>query len=143
MQGYKEWFNEFGEKQKAIVNKLIGKNFTQDEIIDYFDFESMCVNEVDFCVLYKDHKKCHDIKELNCYMCACDNFRFDENGIKNQGSYKIMSECNIGNGENFGAKNVVHQDCSSCSVPHHKSYVKKRFSYDWFEIMKDVDVTKD
>ncbi len=38
--------------------------------------------------------------------------------------------------EEFAANGVIHQDCSSCSVPHHQSYVLKNFSLNWLEMMK-------
>lgn len=60
---------------------------TKQEIIEYFRFENMVKNEPDFCPLYKDNKKCHDMEDLNCYLCACPHFRFDDNGFK-----KILME---------------------------------------------------
>ncbi len=41
----------------------------------------MVEKENDFCLLYKDNKKCHDYEDLNCYLCACPYFRFDDEGI--------------------------------------------------------------
>ena len=55
---------------------------SDEEVIAYFKFENMVKKEPDFCPLYKDNKKCHDMKELNCYLCACPNFRFDDEGFK-------------------------------------------------------------
>jgi len=80
------------------------------------------------------------MKILNCYLCACPNFRFSEEGIGEYNGHKILSRCDINNGEKFASKGVIHQDCSSCSVPHHKSYVEKHFSFDWLEIMKKCRV---
>ena len=135
---YERWFNSHGEKHAKIVTKLKEKNLSVDEIIEYFEFENMCQNESDFCQLYKTKTKCHELEYLNCYLCACPNFRFDDAGLGEYGNYKILSRCNINNGSEFRHENSIHQDCSKCSVPHHKEYVKKHFSYDWFEIMKEV-----
>ncbi len=133
---YNSWFDAHAIKHKKIVDKLVEKNYTKGQIIDYFDFDSMVQNENDFCPLYKDNKKCHDMESLNCYLCACPNFRFNDEGLENYNEFKVLSKCSINNGEKFMGKGVIHQDCSSCSVPHHKSFVSKVFDYDWRVIMK-------
>jgi len=137
---YESWHNEFANKHKKIVDKLIAKNYTQEQIIDYFDFDNMVKEENDFCPLYKDNKKCHDMESLNCYLCACPNFRFNDAGIKEYNGKKILSQCDINNGEKFAGDNVIHQDCSSCTVPHHKSYIRKNFDLDWRKIMKQTNI---
>jgi len=135
--GYNDWFKNHAEKHKKIVDKLVQKGFTKEQIINYFDFENMKKEEVEFCPLYAKNKKCHDMESLNCYLCACPNFRFNENGLGTYNEFRILSRCNIHNGKEFAGKGVIHQDCSSCSVPHHKTYVEKHFDLDWLEIMKD------
>ena len=127
---YISWINQHKIKHKKLVEKL--SHLSDDEIIDYFDFENMVKNEIDFCPLYKENKKCHDIQELNSYLCACPNFRLSE----------TKSTCNINSkdgGSIVSKKNgFIHQDCSKCSVPHKKDYVKKIFNRDWSFIMKNV-----
>ena len=135
--GYSEWFEKHAAKHKKIVDKLVKKNFTKEQIIDYFDFDNMVKNENDFCPLYKEPKKCHDMEKLNCYLCACPNFRFNDAGLGSYNEFKILSECSIDNGEKFAGKGVIHQDCSSCSVPHHKAYIEKNFDLDWKKIMSE------
>ena len=134
--GYTKWFNEHAAKHKKIVDKLVVKNYTKEQIIEYFDFDNMVKNELKFCPLYKDNKKCHDMESLNCYLCACPNFRFNDIGIATYNEFNILSKCDINNGEKFASKGVIHQDCSKCSVPHHTAYVKKNFDLDWKKIMK-------
>lgn len=135
---YIQWYKDHGNKQKVVLDKLLGRGMSMNAIIDYFDFESMCENEPDFCPLYADHKKCHDIESLNCFLCSCPNFRFDDAGIDKQETKTRYSFCDIDSKD--GAVGVygeaIHQDCSGCSVPHHKAYVKKHFHTNWFEIMK-------
>ncbi|MBC8236684.1 MAG: hypothetical protein H8E76_00485, partial [Helicobacteraceae bacterium] len=108
------------------------------QIIEYFDFENMVKQEKDFCLLYADNKKCHDMESLNCYLCACPNFRFDDKGIKKVGENTQYSFCDIeskdGSQGIYGE--VIHQDCSKCGVPHHKNYVEKHFDLDWKVAMK-------
>ena len=133
--GYNDWFEAHAKKHKKIVDKLLVKGSTKDEIIEYFDFDNMVKKEIDFCPLYAKNKKCHDMENLNCYLCACPNFRFNENGLGSYNEYKIVSKCDINNGKEFAGKGVIHQDCSSCSVPHHKSFIEKNFDYDWKVIM--------
>lgn len=134
---YTQWFTEHAQKHKVIVGKLLEKNYSKEQIIEYFDFDSMVKNEPDFCLLYKDNKKCHDMESLNCYLCACPNFRFDDAGIKKVGENTQYSFCGIeskdGSQGVYGDK--IHQDCSKCGVPHHKAYVEKNFDYDWNKAM--------
>ena len=135
--GYNNWFEKHASKHEIIVTKLQAKNYTKEQIIDYFDFDNMVKEEFDFCPLYKDNKKCHDMQELNCYLCACPNFRFNDEGIKKVENKIQYSVCNIDSKDGrqgvYGEK--IHQDCSSCQVPHAKTYVKKYFEYDWKLIM--------
>ena len=138
--GYSSWFNKHADKHKKIVDKLVSQGYTKEQIIEYFDFDNMVKMENDFCPLYKEPKKCHDMESLNCYLCACPNFRFNDEGIGEYNGSKILSKCDINNGEKFAGKGVIHQDCSSCSVPHHKAYVEKHFDLDWKKIMSECEL---
>ena len=140
---YRSWFEEHGKKHRVIVDRLISLDYSEDMIIEYFDFDNMVEKENDFCMLYKEPKKCHDMEKLNCYMCACPNFRFDDEGIKIYAQKTVMSECVVHNGEEFAHEDKIHQNCASCSVPHHETYVKKHFSLDWFEMMTSCDIKKE
>lgn len=130
---YTIWFEEHATKHKVILTKLQKKNYTKKQIIDYFDFDSMVKNEADFCPLYVDNKKCHEMESLNCYLCACPNFRFDDAGIKKVEENTQYSFCGIESKDGrqgvYGDK--IHQDCSKCGVPHHRSYVEKNFNLNW------------
>lgn len=137
--GYTQWVQNHAEKHKKIVEKLLAQNYTKEQIIDYFDFENMKVKEEDFCPLYAKDKKCHDMEKLNCYLCSCPNFRFNDEGIKKIDERTQFSYCNIDSKDGregvYGDK--IHQDCSRCSVPHHVEYVKKHFDLKWSNIMHD------
>lgn len=139
---YKNWYTQHGEKHAKIMLKL--KNKSDDEVIKYFRFENMVLNEPEFCPLYKDNKKCHDYEELNCYLCACPNFRFNDNGFKKDDNKTTFSYCNIDSkdGNQFISEDSIHQDCSGCTVPHNESYIKKNFKGDWFEIMNQTNLSK-
>jgi len=137
---YSTWFEAHSQKHKNIVTKLVAKGFTKEQIIDYFDFDNMVKEENDFCPLYKEPKKCHDMESLNCYLCACPNFRFNDDGLGTYNEFKILSKCDINNGEKFAGKGVIHQDCSSCTVPHHKAYIEKHFDLDWKKIMSECQL---
>lgn len=134
---YINWFNEHAKKHKSIVDKLVAKNYSKDQIIEYFTFDNMVKKEPTFCLLYQDNKKCHDMEDLNCYLCACPNFRFDDEGLGVYNEFKILSKCDIHNGDEFAVEKIIHQDCSSCSVPHHKPYIEKNFDLDWKKIMSE------
>jgi hypothetical protein len=135
---YSSWLKEHAKKHKTIITKLLAQNYTQNEIIEYFDFENMKKKELDFCPLYAKNKKCHNIESLNCYLCACPNFRFNDKGIKKIADKTQYSYCNINSKDGrqgvYGEK--IHQDCSQCSVPHTKKYVAEHFNLNWEQIMK-------
>jgi len=135
---YSDWFNKHSDKHKKIVDKLTSKSYSKEQIIEYFDFENMKKEEIEFCPLYAKNKKCHDIESLNCYLCACPNFRFSDEGIKKIENITQFSFCAIDSEDGrqgvYGEK--IHQDCSKCSVPHHTEYVLKHFDLDWKKMMK-------
>ncbi len=135
---YKSWFQNHGKKHKAIMAKLT--QLSDEEVIRYFRFENMIEKEPDFCPLYKDNKKCHDMENLNCYLCACPNFRFDDEGFKQIEEKTLYSICNIDSkdGSQYISDDAIHQNCSGCLVPHHEAYIQKVFKRDWFEIMQYV-----
>lgn len=139
---YIKWFNAHGEKHAKILEKL--KDRSDSEIIEYFRFDNMVKEELEFCPLYKDNKKCHDYEELNCYLCACPNFRFDDKGFEIQDDKNLLSYCGIDSkdGAQYIGKDAIHQNCSGCIVPHKEKYIKKNFSRDWFKVMKDVSPVK-
>ncbi len=136
---YEEWFIQQGTLHANVMKKLTDKSV--DEVIEYFKFENMVKNEPDFCPLYKDNKKCHDMEDLNCYLCACPNFRFKMEGFEKTDDGKtLFSVCSIKSrdGSQFIGDDYIHQNCSGCIVPHRAKYIKKNFNRNWFEVMKDV-----
>ncbi|MDA7817920.1 hypothetical protein N9A28_06985 [Sulfurimonas sp.] len=135
---YISWFNEHALKHKTIVDKLLKNGLSKEAIVDYFDFDNMVKEEKDFCLLYQDNKKCHDMDSLNCYLCACPHFRFNDTG-RVEGSKIKFSHCSIDSkyGSFFENDNKLHQDCTKCEIPHKKSYILKHFDYDFKKIMKD------
>lgn len=138
---YEEWFLKQGKLHKTVLKKL--ENLSNEEIIEYFKFENMLKNEPDFCPLYKESKKCHDMEDLNCYLCACPHFRFNDLGIKKTEDNKILySVCSINSkkGSHFSTNSAIHQNCSDCLIPHKKKFIKTNFSRDWFFIMREVRV---
>jgi hypothetical protein len=134
---YKSWFDAHANKHKKIVEKLMAFGKTKEQIVDYFDFENMVKNEPDFCPLYAENQKCHDMQKLNCYLCACPNFRFSDKGIEKVEEKTKYSFCDIDckDGKLGVYGEAIHQDCSACTVPHAKSYVEKHFDLDWKKVM--------
>jgi hypothetical protein len=128
---YIDWFLAHAQKHKDIVDKLLSKGLTKSEIIEYFEYNNLKSKEPDFCILFAKDKKCHDIDSLNCYLCACPNFRFDDSATK------IKSYCSIEcpNSRTVG-KEIKHNDCSNCLLPHETKYIDKKFDTDWIKIME-------
>jgi len=138
MLTYSQWFDTHADKHHKLTQRLLSEGLSQSEIIAYFRFENMVEKEQEFCELYKTNTKCHDMEELNCYLCACPNFRFTMDPEIKEGKH-IHSHCSIDSkdGAVFEHDNNIHQDCSGCLVPHHEPYISKHFSINWREIMKD------
>ncbi len=139
---YSEWFDSHAQKHKNIIDKLLAQNFTQEQIIEYFEFSNMVKHEKEFCLLYETQKKCHDIPYLNCYFCACPHFRFKEDGIKKIEKKTKYSFCAIGAkaGTLVAHGDAIHQDCSGCTIPHTKKYVEKNFDLNWKNSMKECRI---
>jgi hypothetical protein len=134
---YLEWFQTHGEKHRKIMEKLT--RLSDEEVIAYFRFENMTAKEPDFCPLYAEGGKCHEMEVLNCYLCACPYFRFNDGGWFDKEGRTCYSTCSIDakEGKRFVTENAVHQDCSDCLLPHKESFIRKVFKRDWFEIMKE------
>lgn len=128
---YKEWFETHAYKHAVIMEKLT--HLSESEVIDYFRFENMVINEPSFCLLYAENKKCHDTKELNCYWCACSCFSFNDEGIKQLRDKTLYSLCSIEgkSGGQFINGVSIHQDCIGCLIPHNKETLKKHFNRNW------------
>jgi len=133
---YIDWFIAHAKKHRAIVASLEGRS--DEEIVEYFDYDKMRRNEPDFCPLYAKSSKCHDMKNLNCYMCGCPHFRFDDSGIEIKDGRVVYSYCVKNLGDKFVSDSTIHHDCSNCTLPHTKKFAKDNFSLDWFEIMDSV-----
>ena len=140
MMTYIQWFEEHGEKHHVLNQKLLSLGLSQKEIINYYKFENMLEKEPDFCELYKTKTKCHEMEDLNCYLCACPNFRFSMTPKETE-SKRIHSHCSIESkdGAIFEHENNIHQDCSGCLVPHHESYIEKNFDISWKKIMNECE----
>jgi hypothetical protein len=82
------------------------------------------------------------MEELNCYLCACPNFRFDDNGIRKLDDKMQYSYCSIESkdGKQSVYKDKIHQNCSLCQVPHKKEFIKEVYRDDWMEIMKGCKI---
>jgi len=139
---YKEWFDAHGTKHQKVMKKLNG--LSDEEVIAYFRFENMVEKEPGFCPLYAEKKKCHETEELNCYLCACPHFRFDDNGLYTKENKTVYSTCSINarEGKEFVSEDAVHQDCSACLLPHSESFIRKVFTRNWFAIMNESDVSQ-
>jgi len=132
---YMQWFEAHAKKHQAIMKTLT--HLSDDEVIDYFIYENMQKKHPDFCLLYADNTKCHEMEKLNCYFCACNHFRFSDEGLNKEGNKIIYSNCDIDakEGKRFESENAIHQDCSDCLIPHKRAVIQKYFLRDWRKIM--------
>lgn len=140
---YFKWYVTHGKKHNALVQTLCSQGLNSQEIIDYFRYENMLIKEPLFCPLYANKEKCHNIRYLNCYLCACPHFRFSDFGIGNEDDVCIKSECAIGSrkSKRFFYEKEIHLDCSACTIPHTHGFIKKVFHEVWQEIMRDCVIS--
>jgi Zn-finger protein len=129
---YQEWFEDHGKKTNAIIQKLREKKYHQKQIIEYFRYETLSLQEPSFCPLFASKSKCHDIKELNCLFCGCPYLQFDTNSSRCSIDSKDGRQITTDDG-------ATHQDCSSCSVPHREKFILSKFDYDWFRVMRECN----
>lgn len=135
--------DEHAKKHAKIVEKLLLLNYEKEKIVEYFEYENMKVFEKEFCELYAKNKKCHEIENLNCYFCGCPHFRFSDSGIYKEGDFTIYSRCDkrsIDAKEAIFGKNI-HQDCSSCKIPHTKEYIEAMFDISWDRAMSRCELS--
>jgi hypothetical protein len=146
---YQEWIEQHNLQMKVILSKLQEQGITDiPDIINYFKYENMRVTEPDFCPLYKDNIKCHNVDNLNCYYCACPHFVVNHNP-STHGKVTIVSVCGINSRfkseyyENPDENNIVniHCDCSNCFIPHKPSYVKAALKHELKNYTKLKDCT--
>jgi hypothetical protein len=142
---YIKWLQTHVKKHHDIIQKLQKRGLSPEATIAYFNFENMLKKEPDFCPLYAKGQKCHDMKHLNCYLCACPFFQFNDAGIEYEGTIPRYSRCAINAKDTgiYATKTAVHQDCSSCTLPHHTGFIKKRFDFELSKIMQECLVKTD
>lgn len=134
---YNNWFEDHAKKHAKIMKKLEGLD--EFDTVQYFIFENMVKNEPDFCELYASNTKCHEMYELNCYMCGCPHFRFYQTPHL-QEDLEVHSVCSINSkrGKRFVSEEQIHQDCSGCSIPHGEDYIFRNFETEWGKMMEKV-----
>ena len=115
---YTEWEESHALKRDAIVANL--SHLSPEEIQEYFLYENMRITEPDFCGLYAENRKCHDIENLNCFLCGCPFFIYDDKGLSVTDNITTYSTCSINakEGSQFSSGNSIHQDCTNCTIPH-------------------------
>lgn len=118
------------------MQKLVKLN--ENEKIDYFKYSNISKKEPNFCPLFAKNKVCHNMENLNCYLCGCPNFRFNDDGFEEINGKKLFSYCAINSkdGKRLTTANGYHQDCSNCLIPHNKAFIKDNFDEDWSKIMQ-------
>jgi len=134
--GYREWFERHGAKHRAIVDRL--SHLSDAELIAYFRYDNMALHEPDS--LYAKGTKCHEMEDLNCYLCACPHFRFDDAGLgmEAEGVRKSLCAINARDARSLAHDGVIHCDCSACLLPHRESFIANVFDRNWFAIMERV-----
>lgn len=137
---YSDWFNAHAKKHASIMKTLA--NLSKEQVIDYFQFDNLQQKESNFCPLFATNTKCHTMKKLNCYFCACPYFRFNDGAIEDASGNVIKSWCHINAREakQFVDGNVIHLDCSECFIAHQHGVIQKQFKRNWLDVMHACSV---
>jgi Zn-finger protein len=133
---YQEWFDTHASKHATLMAKL--SHLSTTEVIEYFRFENMVDKEADFCLLYANNKKCHESEYLNCYLCACPYFRFNDAGLALHEGKILYSTCSLNLGDQFISDNAIHHDCTRCEIPHSEKLLHRLFERSWTTVMQKV-----
>jgi len=136
---YREWYQAFAHKHAEIMESM--KGWSVEEVLEAFEYEQMRRKYPDFCPLYARGEKCHDLEDLNCYLCGCPHFRYCDEGIDTVGGKIRYSLCTINakEGKLFETEESIHQDCSACPLPHLTGFIKKHFQREWSQIMAECE----
>ena len=134
---YQSWLEQHIINHKKILEQL--NNLSNEEIIEYFDYKNISLVKPDFCPLFKNNQKCHNLENLNCYLCACPYFRFKDEGFRKKRNKIVYSYCVVNSkfGKEHISQNSIHQDCSNCFIPHIKKFIKDNFDKDLEKIMSN------
>lgn len=136
---YRQWHDDFADRHQEIVRML--EERSDEELIDYFRYENMRKRHPAFCPLYEEEERCHDMENLNCYLCGCPHFRYCDEGIDTVNGKVRYSLCAIEarEGKTFETDTAIHQDCSDCPLPHLHGFIKKYFDRNWGRIMAECE----
>lgn len=139
---YLTWFHEHNTKHQVVMHKLHKLGYTKEQVIEYFNYENMKEKQPNFCLLYTENKKCHDMPNLNCFLCGCPHFRSSDDGLYHNESITFMSTCSI-KSQYMGffiseEAKEAHLDCSACKLPHTKGFISKNYDVLWNKIMERV-----
>lgn len=108
---FKEFERTQNQKRDEVAEKYALK---AANIPDFFEYDTLKAHEKDFCPLYAQGIKCHDLGYLNCYFCACPYYIYKDS----------KTLCKINSRFAYYHKGVL--DCSNCYIPHRKGFVKAR-----------------
>ena len=132
----RKWEKEHFEKVLGEV-KQAGIDFSLeylDEIIEHTSYDIRSLEHPDRCSYYSSGEKCHDLEDLNCFLCACPNYQ--------SGKLEGGCEINSNNGKWHHHKNLPKGfvwDCTDCQTNHGPEEVKHYIKENFDELKKIFD----
>lgn len=114
----KKWFLDFKKRRENIVRS--GGLSSPGKIADYFTYTNMKNKHPDFCPLYKNEQKCHDMSsnELICYFCACPYYDYEYYNEAKKEYGRCLINSRYGKRNRWG-----YWDCTNCLLPHRRKFV--------------------
>lgn len=120
---FDRWISTHTKKKNKVLLKLIGK--TDVEIVEYFKWDNMVINEPKYCELYSTKSKCHNVDNLNCLLCGCPFFKVTPEAEQASTGVIEMSSCSINSKykeifsfTNDAGRVCTQCDCTNCTVNH-------------------------
>jgi len=132
----KKWEKGHFEKVLGEV-KQAGIDFSLENLDEIVEHLSCDIRKLEYpgrCPYYASGKGCHDLEDLNCFLCACPNYESE----RLEGGCKINSE---------GGKWHYHEnlplgrvwDCSDCEINHTSGEVREYIEKNFDELKKIFD----
>ena len=104
-------------------------------IISETSFQIRSKKHSEQCPYYAQEKPCHDIKDLNCFLCVCPEYHSD----MDEGGCRINNQSGKWHSPYPYSKSGKVWDCSDCSFPHFQAHIEQYLRQNLGELRRIQD----
>jgi len=134
---YLEKWEEYHFKKILKELKQTNISFTLENILEIINQTSFLIRSEKYpneCPYYPERKPCHNVLKLNCFLCACPEYKKE----KNEGGCGLDSKLGKWHYHpNLPAGKIW--DCSDCPTPHYPEYIKDYLIKNLDKLKKQTD----